>query len=329
MSNTQANTPQAPVVLLGFDAAEITVIDRLVEAGLMPNMAALRKRGMSGRLKTEPTQFLSIVWTTAFTSTGLGSHGWFFNKQWNAEKQYLQCPNTQWLPRTPFWEDMDEKYNVTLFDVPYSVDLPLGKNQRYIAGWQCHDEFGDGSKPAGLYAELTSKHGNPVMTSEVFGPQTPDTLWATHQEMQQTMQQFGDIIAELVTQNDQDLVFAVSGSMHRGGHYLWDLSQVDTSQTPVDRQALLEGALDASYQTMDETLGKIVEALPDDALLFAFALHGMGPNHGWYEKLSAMVDRVHSGMPEGKPAKQGVVYRLKKALPWQWVRQITRRIPTR
>lgn len=329
MNDAQADSPRAPVVLLGFDAAEVTVIDRLVAAGKMPNMAALRKRGLSGGLKTEPAQFLSNVWTTAFTSTGLGRHGWFCNKQWNGDRQYLQYPNTNWLPRTPFWDELDEHLKVTLFDIPFAVELPSGKNQRCITGWQCHADFGESSKPAKLYAELTEMHGRPIMTPEVSGPQTASTLLASHREMQRTMDQFGDIVATMVAQDKQDLVFAVSGSMHRAGHYLWDLSQIDTIQIPAHEKNLLEGALDASYRKMDETLGKVVEALPDNAMIFAFALHGMGPNHGWQEKLSAMVERVHQGRDKGSPPSKGLLYRLKNALPMQLVRQITRRLPAR
>lgn len=58
-----------------------------------------------------------------------------------------------------------------------------------------------------------------------------------------------------------------------------------------------------------------------------FALHGMGANPGWAEHFAPMVNQAHSG---GETAKQksGIVYRIKKALPWSLVRQVTTRLPT-
>jgi choline dehydrogenase-like flavoprotein len=58
-----------PVILIGLDAAEIDVVDRLVAAGRMPNLARLRQRGRWGRLQTEPPHFL-IAGSSVFPSGG-------------------------------------------------------------------------------------------------------------------------------------------------------------------------------------------------------------------------------------------------------------------
>ena len=79
-----------PVILLGFDATEIGLIDQLVAAGRMPNLAALRARGRQGRLQTHPPHFMSLVWPTFYCSSRLGEHGWYFNKLWNPDRQRLQ-----------------------------------------------------------------------------------------------------------------------------------------------------------------------------------------------------------------------------------------------
>ena len=54
----------SPVVLIGLDAAETDVVDRLIAEGRMPVLAALRARGSRGRIQTEPRGFLSLVWST-------------------------------------------------------------------------------------------------------------------------------------------------------------------------------------------------------------------------------------------------------------------------
>jgi predicted AlkP superfamily phosphohydrolase/phosphomutase len=64
-----------PAVLIGLDAAEIAMIEALLDQGRLPNLASLRRQGWSGRLECQPTAFLSMVWPTFVTGTGLGQHG--------------------------------------------------------------------------------------------------------------------------------------------------------------------------------------------------------------------------------------------------------------
>jgi len=54
----------------------------------------------------------------------------------------------------------------------------------------------------------------------------------------------------------------------------------------------------------------------------------MGPNDGWYEFLPRILERIHRGADGGgTPAKPGLLFRFKRALPWTLARQVTRRIP--
>src|SRR6266404_8298152 len=97
---TMSDTP--PVILIGLDAAEIEVVDRLVADGRMPNLARLRQQGRWGRLQTEPPHCLSLVWSTFFCGTRLGEQGWYFNKIWNPDRQRLQYVDPAWLALQPF-----------------------------------------------------------------------------------------------------------------------------------------------------------------------------------------------------------------------------------
>ena len=320
-----------PVVLIGLDAAEIDVVDRLVAEGRMPYLARLRRDGRWGRLRTEPPHFLSLVWSTFFCGTRLGEQGWYFNKIWNPDRQQLQYLDPSWLPVQPFWLSLDPSYRLALLDLPYATTLPARSNMTTLCGWQCHDDFGHSASPAALWSRLSKRHGKPRMRSEVFGPQTRATLLAQRQEVLEVNRQFADVCRDLLNQDRFDLFLAVFGSVHRGAHYLWDLSQIDSENLDKPTRQLLEGSLDESYASADQALGRVLEAAPPDARVVVFALHGMGPNDGWYEFLPRMLERIHGGSAGGGSAgsrdKPGLLFRLKKALPWTLVRQVTRRIP--
>ncbi len=316
-----------PVVLLGFDATEIDLIDRLVEAGRMPSLAAMRARGRHGRLQTEPPHFLSMVWSTFFCASELGEHAWYFNKLWNPDEQRLQYVHPSWLPLRPFWTSLSESYRIVMLDLPYAASLPAPPNITLLNGWQCHDDFGRMEAPPGLWRSVRSRHGKPEMAPEVFGPQSASTLVAQRWEVQQTNRQFGDLCRDLLRREPFDLFVAVFGAVHRATHYLWDLSQIDTAGVDPDTLALLRGARDECYESFDRELGRILEAAPPNARVMAFALHGMGPNDGWYERLPQVLEQIHRGGDVPPRPKTGLMFRIKKALPWTLVRQVTRRIP--
>ncbi len=320
----------SPVVLIGLDAAEIDVVDRLIAEGRMPVLAALRARGSRGRIQTEPRGFLSLVWSTFTCSAPLGEHGWYFNKIWNPDRQRLQYVGPGWLPIRPFWADLDPKYRVGIIDLPYLAALPDRPNMTVINGWQCHDDFGRLELPKGLWNRLEQRHGRPCLTPEVFGPQTAETLLSLRQEVVDGNHQIGEICHDLLSNDRYDLFLAVFGLVHRGGHYLWDLAQIDTEGLDPATRGLLEGGRDECYLSADAALGRVLEAVPPETRVMVFALHGMGRNDGWYEVLEQMLARIRQDGGEpgaAAPGKGGLLYRVKRALPWTLVRQVTRRIP--
>ena len=150
-----SDTP--PVILIGLDAAEIDVVERLVADGRMPNLARLRQQGRWGRLQTEPPHFLSLVWSTFFCGTRLGEQGWYFNKIWNPDRQHLQYIDPAWLPVQPFWLSLDPSYRLAILDLPYATSLPARPNMTTLNGWQCHDDFGHSSLPPELWARLNPR----------------------------------------------------------------------------------------------------------------------------------------------------------------------------
>ena len=317
----------APVILIGLDAAEIDVVERLLAAGRLPTLARLRREGFWGRLQTEPPHFLSLVWSTFFCSARLGDQGWYFNKIWNPDRQRLEYVHPSWLPLQPFWHSLDPSYRVALLDLPYATALSPGPNMTVLNGWQCHDDFGHNAFPPELWAKLAARHGRPRMAPEVFGPQDAATLLGQREEAIEGNRQFGEVCRDLLTRERYDLFLAVFGLVHRGSHYLWDLSQIDSDRVDDRTRVTLERSLDDAFISADAALERLLEAAPPDARVVVFALHGMGPNDGWYEMLPRIIERIHGG-ERGAPVKHGLLYRLRHALPWRLVRQVTRRIPT-
>ena len=318
---------EGPVLLLGMDATEITLVEAMLEEGELPALAALRSRGVWGGVRTRPEGFLSMVWPTFFTGRPLGDHGWYFNKLWNPERQRLEYASTDWLPLRPFYQDLDPGCRVALLDIPFMSPPAHAINGVFLNGWQAHDDFGQHSFPADLWADLRRRFGPPAMKPEIFGAQTVGTLLRQRLEGIESLEQFGGVCRHVLGRESWDLLVAVFGGAHRATHYLWSLEEVDAAGAEPGDVARLEGATRELYRCWDRVLGEIVSAAPPQTRILVFALHGMGPNRGWAEYFGRMVAHVH-GRGRDAPPKEGLVYRLKKSLPWPLVRQLTRRLPS-
>lgn len=319
-------TTRRPVVMIGLDAAEIDVINRLISEGRLPHLARLRQDGWCGKLRADPAAFLSMVWPTFSSAQPMGHHAWYYNKLWRPERSQLEYVSPDWLPIGNFVRDLPPDLRVAVLDLPFAADAPVGLNGLYLNGWQCHDDFGKQESPPGLRAELERRHGKPRMVPEVFGPQTTRTLRELRAMVCASDAQFGEVCRDVLGREAWDLFLAVFGSTHRGSHYLWDLSQVDLQGTDPEARRELEGALADCFESADQALGRILELVGEEARILVFALHGMGPNRGWFEYLPRLLDQIHRGGGAAEP-KKGLLFRLKKVLPWTLVRQVTRRIP--
>ncbi|MFW6078043.1 MAG: alkaline phosphatase family protein [Gemmatimonadota bacterium] len=318
---------RGPVILLGMDAVEATLVERLLEEGELPNLATLRARGVWGGLRTRPSAFLSLVWPTFLTGESLGRHGWYFNKMWNPDRQRLEYVDPGWLPYRPFYHDLDPDCRVALLDIPF-LSEPDGKlNGIGLSGWQAHDDFGRWSRPRSLWGEMRHRFGRPALSAEIFGPQTARTLLRQRREALESMEQFGRVVAHLVAREHWDLLVAVFGGAHRAMHYLWSLDEVDLSGADPATRRVLEDAPRTIYRSWDRALGRVMDAASADARVLVFALHGMGPNNGWAEYFPAMVGHI-AGRGEQDVPRRGIAYRLKRRIPWTVARQLTRRLPS-
>ena len=189
------STTPGPVVLIGIDAADAAVVEQLLAAGELPNIAALRRRGAWARLHNEPPGFLSLVWPSFFNGTRVDQHGWYYGKMWRAAHQRLEYADDTWLPQRPFWDDLNQAgARMALIDVPYSMGAPTSFNGIYLNGWQCHDDFGRQVYPASLWRELVGRFGKPSLEPEVFGPQTAGTSGRLRATMLASLEQTAAVL---------------------------------------------------------------------------------------------------------------------------------------
>ncbi|HEX6104913.1 MAG TPA: alkaline phosphatase family protein, partial [Gemmatimonadales bacterium] len=315
-----------PVVMIGVDAAELELVRRLAADGTLPTLARLLDTGSAGALAGDASLFAGGVWPTFYTGRDVAWHGLYHNKLWRQERMRCEIAEAEWFPDPPFWERLDTGFRLAVLDVPMTVATPKAVNGISLAGWGTHDVIARGAWPASLWGDLVRAHGEPAMPAELFGAQSPRTLERLAADLTAATEQMGQIGAELLGRERWDLFLLVFGAAHRGGHYLWDLSHVDAGALPPDRRRRLEAALAGVYGAVDQALGRVLARAPSDARVLVFAVHGMGPNTAWADRCADILSRIQSG-GAGAPPKRGLLYAIKRRLPWPLVRAVTTRLP--
>ncbi|MBI4229123.1 MAG: alkaline phosphatase family protein [Deltaproteobacteria bacterium] len=320
-------TKKTPILMIGLDAAEVTLIDRYCAAGMLPALQSLKEKGCFGLLRSNATIFAGGVWPSFYTSKDVPWHGVYHNKLWRHEKMRCEVVNGSWLYPKPFWEYLDaKKYRIVLFDVPTTLGIPNQINGIFLAGWGSHDISFKASWPPNLWKQIEKKFGYPVMRQELIGPQNKNTLLKLKENMLKETKQKLLISEFLLTQERCDLFFVVFGATHRGAHYLWNLSQIDAAKlTPEIRGELERGLIDL-YRACDFAIARLIEKAPQNAYLLVFALHGMGENLGWSDRCSDILFKIQQ-INNNSPVKHGLIYKIKQAMPSQLTRQIVTSFP--
>ena len=321
-------TARAPAVLLGLDAADLGLIQRLGAGGTLPNLYGLLARGCTGAIRGEAERFAGAVWPTFYTGQPVSRHGVYHNKLWRQEHMRCEIAAADWCPEPPFWERLrGAGRRVAVVDVPMTVARPAPIDGVSLAGWGTHDVIARGSWPPKLWRETQTSLGPPSMPPERFGSQTPRTLRHLAHELRVATSQVAEIGARLYRREPWDLFVLVFGAPHRGGHYLWDLSQVDTRTISVGSRRALGDALGQVYRAVDAGVGRILELVPPGTRVLVFALHGMGPNTTWVDRCADILARIMSGRSSGAAPRRGLLYAAKQAIPWRIARAVTTRIP--
>jgi predicted AlkP superfamily phosphohydrolase/phosphomutase len=320
-------TARPPVVMIGIDAGDLELVRQLAADGSLPNLRRLMDAGRFGPLATNAGLFAGGVWPTFYTGRDVPWHGLYHNKLWRQERMRCEIAEAEWFPDPPFWERLaGTGRRLAILDVPMTVATPKALDGISLAGWGTHDVIARGAWPAPLWDELVRAHGAPRMPAELFGPQTPRTLERLADDLTAATAQMGGIGAALLARERWDLFLLVFGAAHRGGHYLWDLSQIEAGDLAPERRQRLETALTGVYRAVDLALGQVLAQAPADARILVFAVHGMGPNTAWADRCADLLARIQAGGKEAPP-KRGLLYAIKRRLPWPLVRAVTTRLP--
>lgn len=296
------------VLMIGLDSADINYIQEHIEE--LENLKRLRDIGSFHRLETPGKHMTAAVWSTFYTGSEPGEHGFYYPMQWDAKNMRLRRVLQDWFYLEPFWYDLArEGYPVTAVDVQtqFPSRIPLGTE---VTNWGSQSYLGMKSSNPKLLQEIKKRFGNHPMGHDVLLKKTPKKLESIFQETLEGVRTRGQLLRYMLAQTDWKLFLGAFTECHRAGHIFWPYDDNDTKLLTI-------------FQAIDDEIGKLLDLINlENTTVVIFSLHGMGPNYTQMHFLPQIMDRINEefvykklGLNKAQPQQKSLFRILRENLP--------------
>jgi len=278
------------ILAIGLDGYEASLGDRLMAAGELPHLDALRRRSARYLLRHGAGTRTGLAWEHA--STGLSpASGRASSVAFDTETYEVWHVGTS---LAPFPAHLSAR--TVVFDPPY-FDITRAPSVRGIVNWGAHDPgVARGSRPGGLLNDLLSTFGEYPARKAMY-----DVVWSSPERTRA----MGDRLIEatkvrtraarwLLAERcpDWDLGFVVAGELHSAIENLWHGIDRDHPLHGMPSAPDAERGLRAIFRATDALVGELAAAFPDAALV-VFAMNGMGPNRSDVASMLLLSELLH------------------------------------
>lgn len=282
------------LAVLNLDGVSQGLVRRLEEEGRLPALASLRARGTHHGLASDGESFAAATYATTYTGLPLPEHGLYYPFLWRAEEQRVRYVHR--LPWPPaIWDRLADAGRRQLVIDPYEAHLPARADGLWVTGLQFTNRVVLPAyvAPGGSRSLLRAAGlGRATSVDEVFGRQTAGILLAMRKALLAAPARAATLATEALRRERFDSVWISFSSGHIGGHQFWSLAQLDDRERELMQRAGAESTLSDIYVAIDEAVGRVLEALPDDADVLVFSGLGMNANTSRSDLLPGMLDAV-------------------------------------
>ncbi len=107
------------VAVLGLDGSPYSLVKRLAENGVMPNLQSLTEESKFYQMGTSIPEISSVAWSTFMTGDNPGEHGIFGFTDLVPFSYKMRFPNFSDLKRAPIWDEIaEEKKRTVVINLP-------------------------------------------------------------------------------------------------------------------------------------------------------------------------------------------------------------------
>lgn len=335
-----------PVVLVGVDGFEWSVVLPLLAKNKLPNLRALIDDGVSGEIDTISPTGSPIIWTTIATGVNRKSHGVSGFRKPKGGGLYTSLDRK----KKAFWNilsDYDRRVAVIGWWVSYPAEpvngVIVAQINTRIAGVETTEGIVKGGVFEGVDRQVTPENRQeefltlvqpveetlPALHERVFGPHVYDDhgplatrLWEASQWSIRADTIYHAMAKKLLAEEPWDLLAVYFGGPDVLGHRYWRYLEPERFETPPTAHEIekLGHYIPAYYEHVDTMLGELRVLAPPNTTFLIVSDHGMVASntdgnfrdHGGHRQV---ISGAHGQAPPSFFVMSGPAVRDPKFLP--------------
>ena len=277
-------------LLLGLDGATFTVLDALMEQGLMPSLRRLCAGGVRAGLQSTVTPLTPLAWTSLLTGRSPGHHGIFdfVRVEQLAYHPHFRLATSSDI-RCPTIYSLIGERGLRSLSLNFPVMFPPQPiNGFMIPGFVPHRHLKRAMHPRDLYDRLSaipevSLKELPVdfederRSVQVLAPERHEEWIRFHIRRER---QWSNVLHHLMTTEPWDLASVVFDGVDKLQHACWrfiDDGLFATFGASPWARSVRELCLDY-FRQLDDLIARAVELAGPEARVFLASDHGFGPS---------------------------------------------------
>jgi predicted AlkP superfamily phosphohydrolase/phosphomutase len=302
---------RAPVVVLGLDVGDVDALKQFVREGYLPAIASIMERGCFGTFGGPEMVCELGTWVSLASGVSRSKHGYHYFRQLKPGTYDMEVVSGLTVQNAPpFWAQLRQAgCKAAIIDVPDTRPV-AGMPGLQVYDWATHyNILPPTAEPPELMQEV----------KRVFGPQIKlleklDTTFEADKQMyarlMDRVERKGRLCRHLFAKDKFDLVMAVFGETHTGGHQFWRYRP--EAGLP---ESELTHAIRNLYQATDQQLALILKELPADANVIIVSATGLEDQYSTEELVEDFCRKL--GYQASPPASSSIspMSLLRAALP--------------
>ncbi len=281
------------VLALGLDAADSKLLDQLMLARRMPNLARLRDAGTWAPLTSHDEYRAEHPWSTFVTGRNPANSGRWSTVRFDPATYEYETQGA--FLHEPFYA-VGDAATVAALDVPQSIfSRELQGSQ--VLGWGTHDpEFPRCSSPPGLLGDLEESVAwdRSIPLEYLGGWNQPRWIGAFGPALAASCRDRAHVIREVLDRTpDWSLGIAVFSAPHTLAHHTWHGVAPDSPLANAPTAAMAREHLLSTHTALDNAVAELHATLGPDDTLVVFSPKGMESARGEIMSMALLPELLH------------------------------------
>jgi predicted AlkP superfamily phosphohydrolase/phosphomutase len=272
-------TSMTRTAVIGLDGATYRVLDPLIEAGVMPNLRAIRERGVSAVLTSTVPAYTPPAWTSMITGVNPGRHA-IFGFLENTPQEPARIAHSGTLRALPFWQYLNGPsagvFNVPMTYPPVAIDGFLVSGG-LAAGWT-DPSMANVSSDERVAAEIRAACGDesyPIDTVVSYENDWSSDRIVEHARRIQALRR--RVLLALLERHDPSFLFAVFEGPDRLQHVHYQYLVECSDWYRRDGADRIRDRAHTYFSELDAAVGDLAAWAGAEGNVVLVSDHGAGP----------------------------------------------------